>query len=56
MTDYDRNNLIKNILGAFKGVNRDILERQIRIFYKCDPEYGNRLAQGLGFPALKSKI
>jgi len=51
-----RTNLINNIVGHLKNANRDIQERQVKIFYKCDPEYGNRIAQGLGFPVQKSKL
>jgi catalase len=56
MTDQQRTNLINNIVGHLKNANRDIQERQVRIFYKCDSEYGTRVAQGLGFPAIKSKL
>jgi len=56
MKPQDRDNLISNLQGHLKGANRDIQERQVRVFYKCDPEYGNRLAQGLGFPVQKSKL
>lgn len=39
-----------------KGVPRHILERAIKNFYKCDPDYGNGIAQILGFPVIKSKL
>ncbi len=45
------------MLGSMKsGVPRDILERAVKNFYKCDAEYGQKLAQGLGFPAQKSHL
>jgi len=56
MSPKDRDHLISNIVGHLKNANRDIQERQARIFYKCDPEYGTRVAQGLGFPIQKSKL
>jgi len=48
--------LIDNIVGNMKPIPRDIQERQVKIFYKCDPEYGNRVAQGLGFPVHPPKL
>jgi catalase len=56
MTEKERTSLIDNLVGHMKKANRDIQERQVKIFHKCDPEYGQRLAQGLGFPSLKSKL
>jgi catalase len=56
MKDVDRDHLISNIVGNLKNANRDIQERQVKIFYKCDPEYGTRIAQGIGFPVQKSKL
>lgn len=51
-----KTNTVNNIVGAMTGVNRDIQERQVRIFYKCDPEYGTRIAQGLGIPVQRAKL
>jgi catalase len=39
-----------------KGVPRDILERAIKNFFKADPEFGEGIAHGLGFPAVKSRL
>ena len=36
-----------NIVGHLKNARKDIQERQVEIFTKCDPEYGRRIAQGL---------
>jgi len=47
------------MVGHMSGVvssRRDILERAIKNFYKADPEYGEGLAKGLGFPAIKSRL
>eukprot|EP01017_Pseudomicrothorax_dubius_P004026 TRINITY_DN1071_c0_g1_i4.p1 TRINITY_DN1071_c0_g1~~TRINITY_DN1071_c0_g1_i4.p1 ORF type:complete len:500 (-),score=173.37 TRINITY_DN1071_c0_g1_i4:190-1689(-) len=38
MDEQARTNLINNISGHLKNANRDIQERQVRVFYKCDPE------------------
>jgi len=56
MTPAKRDILINNIGGNLGDANRDIQERQARLFYKCDPEYGTRVAQKLGFPIHKSKL
>lgn len=56
MKDQDRTNLISNLTGALKGANKEIQERQVRVFYKCNPEYGTRLAEGLGIPVTKLKL
>lgn len=40
--------LIGNLVGALKPVPRFIQARQIGHFYKADPEYGSRVADGLG--------
>lgn len=56
MKDQDRSNLISNLVGAIKGANLEIQERQVKIFYKCDPEYGTRVAEGLNIPVNRMKL
>lgn len=56
MTPTDRDHLISNIVGHLKNAKREIQERQVRVFYKCDPEYGNRVGQGLGLPSVAPKL
>jgi catalase len=49
MSEEERERLVANIVAAMKPVQRDdIKQRQICHFYKADPEYGTRIAQGLG--------
>jgi catalase len=48
MTDQDREHLIGNIVSHLRNANKEIQLRQARIFYKADPEYGQRVAEGLG--------
>lgn len=49
MNEEERARLVANIVGAMKPVERDDIKlRQIGHFYKADPEYGTRIAQGLG--------
>lgn len=40
--------MIKNITGHLKNAKPFIQERQCRVFYKCDPEYGMKVAEGMG--------
>lgn len=40
--------LIGNLVGALKPVPRFIQVRQIGHFYQADPDYGGRVAEGLG--------
>ncbi len=47
MTDKDRDHLIGNIVTHLCNAKKDIQIRQTKIFYKADPEYGRRVAEGL---------
>ncbi len=40
--------LIGNIVGSLSNAPRNIQERQVRHFYKADPNYGRGVAEGLG--------
>jgi len=45
----ERTRLVQNIVGAMTPVDKDEIKlRQIAHFYKADPEYGQRVADGLG--------
>lgn len=49
MSEEERARLVENIVGAMKPVESDEIKlRQIQHFYKADPEYGTRVAKGLG--------
>ena len=48
MTDVDRDHLIGNIVDHLIHAKREIQLRQAAIFYRVDPEYGTRVANGLG--------
>ncbi len=48
MTDADREHLIGNIVGHLGGAKKAIQLRQTALFHKADPEYGERVAKGLG--------
>jgi len=47
MTDQDREHLIGNIVDHLGNAQKRIQLRQTALFYKADPEYGSRVAQGL---------
>ncbi|HUT57388.1 MAG TPA: catalase-related domain-containing protein, partial [Phycisphaerae bacterium] len=48
MTDTDRDHLIGNIVAHLGGAQKRIQRRQTALFFKADPEYGRRVAKGLG--------
>ena len=48
MTDEDRDHLVSNIVGHLSNAQERIRLRQCAVFYKVDPEYGTRVAEGVG--------
>jgi catalase len=48
MTDTDRAHLVSNIVGHLGGARKRLQLRQSALFFKADPEYGGRVAEGLG--------
>ena len=48
MTDQDRTNLIGNLVDHMSGAQKRLQLRQTALFFKADPEYGQRVAEGLG--------
>jgi len=50
MTDGDRTNLVGNIVSHLGNAETRIQLRQAALFFKAHPEYGTRVAQGLGLP------
>ncbi|MFB7303236.1 catalase KatA [Heyndrickxia sporothermodurans] len=51
LSEEERTRLVANIVEAMKPVKvEEIKLRQIQHFYKADPEYGTRIAEGLGLP------
>lgn len=47
MSDKDRDHLIGNIVGHLGNAITRIRYRQAALFFKADPDYGRRVAQGL---------
>ena len=48
MTNVDRDHLIGNIVDHLVNAKKEIQLRQTVLFHKVDPEYGTRVADGLG--------
>jgi catalase len=49
LSEDERTRLVANIVEAMKPVEKEEIKlRQIQHFYKADPEYGTRIADGLG--------
>lgn len=49
MDEEERTRTVETIVGAMKPVTKDEIKlRQIGHFYKADPEFGQRIAEGLG--------
>ncbi len=46
--DWERDDLILNLVNTLKPTQRQIQERMVWHFTQCDPEYGRRVAEGLG--------
>jgi len=53
MTPDQKARLVSNIVGHLGKARKDIQERQIVHFYKADPDYGTRVAKGLGLDPSK---
>ena len=53
MTDTDREHLVGNIVAHLGGAQTRIQLRQTALFFKADPDYGRRVAEGLGLDVKK---
>jgi catalase len=48
MEDWERDELISNLVGALSVCDADIQQRMVAHLAQCDETYGRRLADGLG--------
>jgi catalase len=55
MTDVDRDHLIGNIVDHLGNARKEIQVRQTVLFYRVDPDYGTRVAEGLGIDVAEVK-
>ncbi len=46
--DWERDELILNLVNTLKPARRHIQERMVQHFTQYDPDYGRRVAEGLG--------
>ena len=46
--EWERDELVSNLVGALKPCNEGIQQRMVSYFTQADPEYGRRVAEGLG--------
>lgn len=47
LEDWERDDLILNLVNTLKPVKKHIQDKMVEHFTKCDPEYGRRVAEGL---------
>ena len=45
---WERDDLIANLVDALRQCSREIQERMVEHFTRCDPDYGARVARGIG--------
>jgi catalase len=50
MPDWERDDLVANMIDLLGQCERQIQERMVSHFTQCDPDYGRRVAEGLGVP------
>ena len=48
MPDWEREDLVANMIALLGQCEPHIQERMVGLFAQCEPEYGNRVATGLG--------
>ncbi|MGI8643624.1 MAG: catalase [Thermomicrobiales bacterium] len=53
--DWERDDLINNLVTNLKQCNPDIQERMVGHLVQCHEEYGTRVAEGLGLPVPTGK-
>jgi catalase len=53
--DWERDELISNLVDALKDCNRDIQERMVYHFTQADQDYGRRVAEGIGLQTKSEK-
>jgi catalase len=46
--DWERDELISNLVSGLQPCVREIQERMVSMFAQCDEDYGRRVAEGLG--------
>lgn len=55
LDDVNKDHLISNLVGHMGPANPEIQYRQCALFYKAEPDYGTRVAEGLGLDVSRVK-
>jgi catalase len=50
MPDWERDDLVRNMIDLIGRCDRHVQERIVGLFAKCDADYGARVAEGVGLP------
>jgi catalase len=53
--DWERDELIKNLVGALAPVQKHIQDKMVEMFTQCDADYGRRVAEGLQRAAMEKQ-
>ena len=56
MPDWERDDLVANMIALLGQCERQIQDRMVGLFAQCDPDYGARVADGLGIPSPVSAV
>ena len=51
MPDWEREDLVANMIDLLGQCERDVQERAVDLFSRCDADYATRVAEGIGVPA-----
>jgi catalase len=51
MPDWEREDLVANMIDLLGQCERDVQERAVELFSRCDSDYATRVAEGIGVPA-----
>ncbi|MFN8519833.1 MAG: catalase [Chloroflexota bacterium] len=51
MPDWEREDLVANLIALLGQCERQIQDRMVGLFARCDADYGARVAAGLGIPS-----
>ncbi len=51
MPDWERDDLVANMIALLGQCERQIQDRMVGLFAQCDRDYGARVADGLGIPS-----
>lgn len=47
LSQQERQNLVDNIVGSLSGARKEVQQRMVEIFTRCDVNYGKMVAEGL---------